>query len=83
MKHTVIHQRMGRIQDFLHGLYAMPLLLGGPSNTLFASIIGQVFAKAGDSWPQGSAFSIILVGASLAVVGIFIALFQDRRRRRA
>lgn len=63
------------------GLYALPLLLGGPSNTLFAAIVGQVFSRAGDSWPLGSAFSVILVGASLAVVAIFMALFQSRRSR--
>ena len=62
------------------GLYAMPQLLGGPNNTLFASTIGQIFAKAGDSWPLGSAFSIILTGTALAYVGLFIALFQRKRR---
>lgn len=63
------------------GLYAMPLLLGGPSNTLFATIVGQVFSRAGDSWPLGSAFSVILVGASLLLVGLFMTLFQSRRSR--
>lgn len=64
------------------GLYAMPQLLGGPGNTLFAATIGQIFSRAGDSWPQGSAFSIILIGAALACVGLFTAMFQSRRRRR-
>ncbi|MEW9806514.1 ABC transporter permease [Mesorhizobium marinum] len=63
------------------GLYALPQLLGGPSNTLFASIIGQVFSRAGDSWPLGSAFSVILIGTSLVIVAIFMALFQSRRSR--
>lgn len=63
------------------GLYAMPLLLGGPSNTLFASIIGQVFSRAGDAWPLGSALSVILVGASLFIVGIFMMFFGTRRSR--
>ncbi len=65
------------------GLYAMPQLLGGPRNTLFAATIGQIFSKAGDSWPQGSAFSLILIGAALGYVGLFTVLFQSRRRRRA
>lgn len=65
------------------GLYAMPLLLGGPSNTLFASIIGQVFGKAGDSWPLGSAFSIILILAALAYVGVFMALLKKPSRRQS
>lgn len=63
------------------GLYAMPLLLGGPSNTLFATIIGQIFGRAGDSWPLGSAFSIILIIAALAYVGIFMTIVQKRPRR--
>lgn len=64
------------------GLYAMPQLLGGPGDTMFAATIGQVFARAGDSWPLGSAFSMILIGAALAYVGLFIAVFQRRRRGR-
>ena len=56
------------------GLYAMPQLLGGPSDTMFAATIGQVFGRAGDSWPLGSAFSIILIVAALAYVGLFAAL---------
>ena len=63
------------------GLYALPQLLGGPSNTLFAAIVGQVFSRAGDSWPLGSAFSVILIGTSLVFVAIFMALFQSRRGR--
>jgi len=63
------------------GLYALPQLLGGPSNTLFAAIVGQVFSRAGDSWPLGSAFSVMLVVASLAVVAVFMAIFQTRRSR--
>jgi spermidine/putrescine transport system permease protein len=62
------------------GLFAMPQLLGGPGDTLFAATIGQVFARAGDSWPLGSAFSIILIGAALAYVGLFLTLFQRRRK---
>lgn len=65
------------------GLYAMPQLLGGPGNTLFAATIGQIFSRAGDSWPQGSAFSLILIAAALLYVGLFTALCQSRRRRRA
>ncbi len=60
------------------GLYAMPQLLGGPDNTLFAATIGQVFSRAGDSWPLGSAFSMILIAAALAYVGLFGALFRNR-----
>lgn len=65
------------------GLYAMPQLLGGPGNTLFATTIGQIFAKAGASWPQGSAFSIMLTVAALAYVGLFVAILQRRGGGRA
>ena len=63
------------------GLYAMPQLLGGPGNTLFAATIGQVFARAGDSWPLGSAFSMILIAAALAYVGLFAVVFRSRTVR--
>ncbi len=65
------------------GLFAMPQLLGGPGNTLFPATIAQTFAKAGASWPLGSAFSLILTGAALVYVGVFIALLQRGRRRAA
>lgn len=63
------------------GLFAMPQLLGGPDTTMFAITIGQVFAKAGNAWPLGSAFSLILLAAALAYVGLFMLLFQPRRAR--
>lgn len=63
------------------GLFAMPVLLGGPGNTLFPAIIAQIFTKAGASWPQGSAFSILLTIAALIYVGLFIALVGRRGRR--
>ena len=65
------------------GLYAMPQLLGGTDNTLFAATIGQVFSRAGDSWPLGSAFSMILIGVALAYVGLFVLLFGGRTRGRS
>ena len=60
------------------GLYAMPQLLGGPDDTLFAATIGQVFSRAGDAWPLGSAFSMILIGVALGYVGLFALLFRSR-----
>lgn len=62
------------------GLYAMPQLLGGSGDTLFAAIIGQVFGRAGDSWPLGSAFSILLIAAGLAYVALFVVLFGRGRQ---
>lgn len=66
------------------GLYAMPQLLGGPANTLFPETIAQIFTKAGASWPQGSAFSLLLTLSALAFAGLFIALTgRGGRRARA
>ncbi len=62
------------------GLYAMPQLLGGPDTTLFPATIAQIFSKAGASWPQGSAFSLMLTLAALTIAGLFIAVAQPRRR---
>lgn len=64
------------------GLYALPQLLGGPSNTLFASLIAQVFAKAGDSWPLGAALSVMLVVSCLLVVAVFVLVVGSQRRVR-
>ena len=63
------------------GLFAMPVLLGGPGNTLFPAIIAQTFQKAGASWPQGSAYSILLTIAALGYVGLFIGLVGRRGRK--
>ena len=62
------------------GLYAMPQLLGGPDTTLFAVTIGQVFSRAGDAWPLGSALSILLILGALGWVGAFALLWKSPRR---
>lgn len=61
------------------GLYGMPQLLGGPDTTLFAVSIGQVFARAGDSWPQGGAFSVILLASALIFIGMFARIVRRSR----
>lgn len=52
------------------GMYATPVLLGGPGTTLFSQTIAGFFHVAGDTWPEGAAFStIMLVTALVAAAG--------------
>ncbi len=53
------------------GYYATPVLLGGPSTTVFAQTIGQFFHVAGDQWPTGAAFACIMLVTALVVAGSF------------
>ena len=43
------------------GFYATPVLLGGPSTTVFAETIAGFFHVAGDQWPTGAAFAVIML----------------------
>lgn len=54
------------------GFYAAPVLLGGPSTTVFAETIAGFFHVAGDRWPTGAAFAGILFVTSLTVTGAFM-----------
>lgn len=56
------------------GYYATPVLLGGPSTTLFSETIAGFFHVAGDEWPTGAAFATIMLVTALALVGIFLKL---------
>lgn len=53
------------------GVYATPVLLGGPSTTLFSEVISGFFHVAGDQWPVGAAFSCILLITALVISGGF------------
>ena len=53
------------------GYYATPVLLGGPSTTVFAETIAGFFHVAGDQWPTGAAFSCIMLLTALAIAGAF------------
>jgi len=53
------------------GLYATPILLGGPSTTLFSETIAGFFHVAGDEWPTGAAFSSIMLLTALFLSGTF------------
>jgi spermidine/putrescine transport system permease protein len=54
------------------GIYAVPVLLGGPSTTVFAETIAGFFHVAGDRWPTGAAFACILFLTSLVITGTFM-----------
>ncbi len=54
------------------GFYATPVLLGGPSTTVFAETIAGFFHVAGDEWPVGAAFASIMLIATLALTGFFL-----------
>lgn len=58
------------------GIYATPVLLGGPSTTLFSQTIAGFFHVAGDQWPTGAAFATILLLTALLVAGAFNRLIS-------
>lgn len=58
------------------GIYAVPVLLGGPSTTVFSETIAGFFHVAGDRWPTGAAFACILFLASLVITGVFMKLMN-------
>ncbi len=63
------------------GFYAAPVLLGGPSTTVFAETIAGFFHVAGDRWPTGAAFACILFLTSLVITGIFMRFMGQLSRR--
>jgi spermidine/putrescine transport system permease protein len=63
------------------GYYAVPLLLGGPGTTLFAETIGNFFHVAGDRWPVGAAFGLIMLVSSLLLVFLFYRLLGSKGAR--
>ena len=56
------------------GYYATPVLLGGPSTTVFAETIAGFFHVAGDKWPTGAAFASIMLISTLALTALFLKL---------
>ncbi len=62
------------------GLYATPILLGGPSTTLFSQTIAGFFHVAGDTWPTGAAFSSIMLLTALVLAGTFMKLIGSLTR---
>ena len=62
------------------GFYATPVLLGGPSTTVFAETIAGFFHVAGDEWPTGAAFAVIMFMVALLITGIFQRLMKSLRK---
>lgn len=60
------------------GEYVTPLLVGGPSGTMFGNIIQDFFTRAAN-WPLGSALSMVMLGATLALVIVGFRVVQPRR----
>ena len=60
------------------GYYATPVLLGGPSTTVFAETIAGFFHVAGDKWPVGAAFASIMLIATLCLTGTFLRIMGRR-----
>lgn len=56
------------------GVFATPMLLGGPTTVLFPETISGFFHGASDKWPVGAAFAIIMLASSLTTAGIFMRI---------
>lgn len=56
------------------GFYATPVMLGGPSSTMFAETIANTFHVAADRWPTGAAFSSIMLISTLTIAAIFLKI---------
>ncbi|KPP88291.1 MAG: spermidine/putrescine transport system permease protein [Rhodobacteraceae bacterium HLUCCA08] len=65
------------------GFYATPVLLGGPSTTVFAETIAGFFHVAGDQWPTGAAFATIMFMAALIITTVFQKLMKSLRKGEA
>lgn len=63
------------------GVFAAPLLLGGPTTTIFPEVIAQLFHGSNDKWPEGSAFAILMLIASLTLVGMFMRIAGGKSTR--
>ncbi|MFV0490377.1 MAG: ABC transporter permease [Pseudorhodobacter sp.] len=58
------------------GYYATPVLLGGPSTTVFAETVAGFFHVAGDEWPTGAAFSVLMLLTALMITGAFMRVMK-------
>ena len=56
------------------GVFATPMLLGGPTTVLFPETISGFFHGASDRWPVGAAFAMIMLVSALTAAGIFMRI---------
>ena len=57
-----------------------PVLLGGPNTTVFAETIAGFFHVAGDKWPTGAAFAVIMFFTALVLTGLFTRFISMLRK---
>ncbi|WP_458792795.1 ABC transporter permease [Yoonia sp. MH D7] len=62
------------------GFYATPVLLGGPSTTVFSETIAGFFHVAGNEWPTGAAFATVMFLAALIITATFQKLMNSLRK---
>ncbi|SDJ20268.1 ABC transporter permease [Salipiger marinus] len=62
------------------GYYGTPVLLGGPNTTVFAETIAGFFHAAGDEWPTGAAFAVIMFLTALVLTAIFTRFIAALRK---
>lgn len=63
------------------GVFATPILLGGPSTGLFPETIAAFFHGASDRWPVGAAMSVVMLVLSLGIAGLFMRIVGRRTVR--
>jgi len=63
------------------GAYVVPILIGGTNVTLFSETVASFFHEANDKWPIGAAFGVIMLLASLVIVGVFNAIMNSGGRK--
>jgi spermidine/putrescine transport system permease protein len=62
------------------GFYATPVLLGGPSTTVFSETIAGFFHVAGNQWPTGAAFATIMFVTAMLLTIVFQKLMYSLRK---
>ncbi|HUR17062.1 MAG TPA: ABC transporter permease, partial [Candidatus Limnocylindrales bacterium] len=60
------------------GEYIAPLLVGGTGGTMYGNLIYDFFTRAAN-WPFGSALSIVMLTATLALTAVAIRVIDVRR----
>lgn len=63
------------------GVFAAPLLLGGPNTVIFPEVIATLFHSSNDKWPEGAAFAMLMLAVSLTTVGLFMRVVGGRSVR--
>lgn len=63
------------------GVFAAPLLLGGPNAVIFPEVIATLFHSSNDKWPEGAAFAMLMLAVSLTTVGLFMRVVGGRSIR--